>query len=415
MAFTFRQYRKPATASIAACLLLTATIVTLFHQPKANAAGTASFSISPSSGAYSVGSTINATVSEDSGSTAVNSVEADINYDASKLKVLNISLGTAFPTCIVAPSASGGLISIPCGNTANKSTGSQQIATISFQVLVSSGSTSLTFANSSDIIDPGDQANNVPLQHVWNSNTAGATYTFKAATTSTPSTPPASGSSSLTTSSGHTSTQTSGGGSTKPSVSATPSASASSSAPTLTTPDTGKSLKPNTYLVSVIVKDTHGKPIEGATVKLEDGQTTQTSKSGSADFFSVSAGSHTATVTYKSKTVQQEFTVDSAAQTPNQSLTSVNVKLSASHSALIPIIYGVAAAIILGIASWVVILPQRNRFKPAITAAPINPKSVVVGNMQSPAPSNTPPTGTVITPTQPTDNNTNKSSGGPTA
>lgn len=131
----------------------------------ASAAGSASLALSPS-GSRVVGGTFSVTVVESSGSTAVNGVEADLNYDSSKLQFLSKSCGGAFE--VTAPS---GAANLGCATITAK-TGTQVAGIVSFRVLAA-GAGTVSFAPSSQITASDGQGTNV-----WNGDTSGTSYSF---------------------------------------------------------------------------------------------------------------------------------------------------------------------------------------------------------------------------------------------
>src|SRR6185369_10260936 len=92
----------------------------------AHAAGSASLNFAAGS-SRTVGSTFTVSVVENSGATEVNGVQADVNYDASKLQLIGKSCG-AFE--IAAPSSGANLV---CATLSPK-TNSQTVGTLSFKI-----------------------------------------------------------------------------------------------------------------------------------------------------------------------------------------------------------------------------------------------------------------------------------------
>ncbi len=120
--------------------------------------GTASLSASPSSGSYNVGETFTVTIRETS-SGPVAGVQSDLRYDQAKLQCLGVdAAGSAFVQQYQ-NSCGGGAISIARTTQGTTVTGSQKIASVTFKALAGSGTTKLTFAGSSEILD--DSVNNV--------------------------------------------------------------------------------------------------------------------------------------------------------------------------------------------------------------------------------------------------------------
>ncbi len=117
-----------------------------------NAAGpSATMSLTPASGSYANGATITVTIYEDSGANAVNGVQANLTYPASKLQYVSSSnsTSTAFPTSLQ-NTGGGGTVQIAAGNLSASSTGSQLVATVTFTA-IATGSASIAFDNGSAV------------------------------------------------------------------------------------------------------------------------------------------------------------------------------------------------------------------------------------------------------------------------
>jgi hypothetical protein len=131
----------------------------------ASAAGAASLNVSPNGSRY-VGGTFSAVVTENSGATAVNGVEADLVYDTSKLQFLGKSCSGSFEV-----SAPSGGSNLACATVSPKS-GVQTVGTFSFKVLAP-GTATMSFASSSQITAADGQGTNV-----WNGAPAAAAVGF---------------------------------------------------------------------------------------------------------------------------------------------------------------------------------------------------------------------------------------------
>lgn len=134
--------------------------------PAAHAAGSASLGLSPAGGSHAIGSTFSVSVYENSGGTAVNGAEADLNFNSSQLELLGKSCGSAFE--ITAPAGGN---SLTCATVTPKS-GSQVVGTVSFKALAA-GSAGVNFAPSSQITAADGSGTNV-----WNGDTSGASFSF---------------------------------------------------------------------------------------------------------------------------------------------------------------------------------------------------------------------------------------------
>lgn len=147
---------KNILRSLAASIVAVAALAAPIYATSGN--GTASLSLSPSAGSYQVGNTFTVTVRETS-SGPVAGVQADFHYDSSKLQCLGVDAsGSAFAQQYQ-NSCGGGMVNIARTVQGTTVTGTQKIASVSFKVLAGSGSTALTAAGSSEILD--DSVNNV--------------------------------------------------------------------------------------------------------------------------------------------------------------------------------------------------------------------------------------------------------------
>jgi hypothetical protein len=136
---------------------------------RAYAAGSASFSLSPTGSTYNVNSSFSIVISETS-TDPVNVVTADLTYDASQLQFLGVDANGSDFGGEVSSTGGGGSVSIsryvtPAGGNV---TGTKRIATVNFKALAGSGSTAVSFAGSSKIASNGS--------NVWNGDTTGGSY-----------------------------------------------------------------------------------------------------------------------------------------------------------------------------------------------------------------------------------------------
>jgi hypothetical protein len=160
------------------------------------AAGSATFSLSPSTGSYDINTNFTVTIYENSSAETVNAVQADLSYDASKLEFVSINTsGSAFEVP-AAGSGGGGSITIQRGKIGTL-TGSQIVGSVTFKVLVGTGSTAVTFANSAQIVRSTDSTD------IWDHDPTGGTYTLTGAALPAQ---PVSGSTSSSSTTGSTTT-----------------------------------------------------------------------------------------------------------------------------------------------------------------------------------------------------------------
>jgi hypothetical protein len=289
----------------------------------AQAAGTATLTLSPPSASYPVNTNFTLTVNENSGSQAVSSVEANVTYDASKLQFVSLSTANSpFPNCFQA-SGGNGSVTISCAYFEGTVTGNQPVGTITFKALAGSGTTSINFRADSAVV--AQDATNI-----WNNSTTGGTYTL--------TTPSSGGSTSTTPTGGSTTTTPSTGTkvSTKPvsdySAAAPQAQTANPATPVPVEESTSKG-QFNGYLVAIKVVDADGKPVKDAKVTMAD-KTATTDGSGVASFSGVAAGKHDISVASKEGEIKSSIDVTKdGTPTDVQQLT---VKLKAKETKTSP-------------------------------------------------------------------------------
>lgn len=155
--------------------LAIATLIGGAFSGDAYAAGSASYSLIPSSGSYSQNSSFTVQVHENGSN--VNTVTTKLTYDASKLSCTGVGGSSAFPQTITAACGSGTVtISRYIGPYDNPTTvsGDQIVGSVSFTVIASSGTAAISFAAGSIIAD------GITSGGLWNGSTTGGTYTLTA-------------------------------------------------------------------------------------------------------------------------------------------------------------------------------------------------------------------------------------------
>ncbi|HEY4963593.1 MAG TPA: cohesin domain-containing protein [Candidatus Saccharimonadales bacterium] len=298
-------------AFVAVFLIVTASVGAVkYIIPSAYAAGGDQFYISPSSGSYQNGNNFTVTVTESS-TDPINSLQANVNFDVSKLQFVSISSGSAAGspfTNVNQATVSGSQVQIGESVQPGTQTGQHNVATITFKVLGGGNtSTVLSFDPSSGMFDP------VSSQAVWGGSTTGATFTLASAPAPicpagdsgtypncvAPTPPPTTGGGSVSTGGGSTSnsgstkpaTSTGGNTSSSPSVAtpnnqlSTSSTNSSSSAPS--SGNANNTAATNTTAgsqeISVKVVNADNKPVVDATVTLNN-LTSKTNTYGIATF-----------------------------------------------------------------------------------------------------------------------------------
>ncbi len=301
------------------------------------AAGSAQLSLSPASGSYEINNTLKVTINSTS-TDAINAVQADLNYDASKLELLSIDKSISDFTLACYVSGGSGSVKVGCADSATL-TGTKIVASVSFKVLAGSGTTSITFAPGNALVRPSD------AQNVWNGNTSAGTYTL----TSPP--PPATTTTTTTTTTTPAPTQTP-----KP----TPkSPQPSSPSPTPSEPDTTVPAATEIpgYLVAVKIIDKDGKPIIGKTVYLGS-QLAVSDDSGVASFVNVKPGSYKITEDKDGKgKVLGDVTVNDTPSDPN-GVQQFEIKPPAKSKILV---YVIPAGIFIGLI--ILLLVSRSAFE----------------------------------------------------
>jgi hypothetical protein len=110
------------------------------------------------SGTLAAGSTLTVTIHENSGTTAVNAVQANLSYPTDKLKFVSAN-GNSGAFAIAAPTSGGnGKVAIARGST-TPLTGDKAVATVTFTVLPVSGNSSVSFATGTALVTASDHRN----------------------------------------------------------------------------------------------------------------------------------------------------------------------------------------------------------------------------------------------------------------
>lgn len=100
--------------------------------------------LTPSQGTYNVGDSVVVTIREDSLTTAVNSVQADLIYPTAQLQYVSTSTTGSNFTTTVSNSGGGGTVQLSMGILGGSVTGDQFLAQVTFSV-VGSGAAAVTF------------------------------------------------------------------------------------------------------------------------------------------------------------------------------------------------------------------------------------------------------------------------------
>ena len=175
---SFSNGGRRLNALIAAVVVIAVGVVgTVLLATKA--AGVGTLTLTPATGNISLGSNVTVTITENSSTTAVNAIEADLTYDQTKLEFVSIDTSTSPFNGLVARATGGNGTVFLADGTTTPTTGSQIVGTVTFKA-IGTGSTTIAFAASSGI---AESTNNTDIL----GTTTGATYTI--ADTTAPSVP----------------------------------------------------------------------------------------------------------------------------------------------------------------------------------------------------------------------------------
>lgn len=137
--------------------------------------------LAPSSGTYTVGSTLSVAVRENGEGTAINSTQVGLDYSSSNLQFSSIDgTGSAFASDVSPATQNAGEVIISRFSTSNSYTTDELIATVNFTV-TAAGTATMTFTSScqtsanSDCTGLGSSGNSVAI------TTTGGSYTLQAA------------------------------------------------------------------------------------------------------------------------------------------------------------------------------------------------------------------------------------------
>ncbi len=149
MAHKFRKNKQQLFIQFMSLFLIVGSVGAIGVQllyPSHAATGSGTLSLSPASGTVQAGTVINLTITENSGTTTVTSVQADLTFSSSSLQYNGVSAsGSQFNDVAPPPTTGNGTVSIFRSNGAGV-TGSQNFATVNFTVLKTG---TVAFANTS--------------------------------------------------------------------------------------------------------------------------------------------------------------------------------------------------------------------------------------------------------------------------
>ncbi len=162
--------------SLATFVVLLVSVLGVKLLMASHAATGATLSLTSTAATVAPGSTLSVTMKEDSGTDPVNSVQASLNYDATQLQYVSMTEGTSFPTIAANSTSTAGVIRVGRA-TSTPVTGVNNIVTLNFKVLASSGSIGLTYdKNFSFVVRSTDNTDILAL-------TTGANFTVSGTST----------------------------------------------------------------------------------------------------------------------------------------------------------------------------------------------------------------------------------------
>jgi chitodextrinase len=177
-----RPDQRKLVITLALLIAIPAALVSIHFKPFIFASGSGTLSLSPATSNIGLGNNFTVSVYENSGSTAVNAVEADLTFPTTKLQFVNVD----------ASSSAFGVEAASAGNNTNGTvtlargvsngatvTGNQLVAVVTFEA-AGTGSAAINFANSSAIVEAAGNTN------ILGSETGG---TYSIADTTPPSVP----------------------------------------------------------------------------------------------------------------------------------------------------------------------------------------------------------------------------------
>ncbi len=111
--------------------------------------------LTPASGGYSNGATVSVTVKENSYSTQVNAVQANLTYPTGQLQFQSINTSSSAFTTTLQSTGGSGSVQIGVGSLGNSVTGDAIVAVVTFTV-IGTGFAQIQFAAGSGIAQTSD-------------------------------------------------------------------------------------------------------------------------------------------------------------------------------------------------------------------------------------------------------------------
>jgi len=164
--FDFSKVPKPI--AVVAVFFIFA-VVGSYLLAASHAAGTSTLTLTPGNQNVSLGASFTITIVENSGTTSVNAVQANLTYDQTKFQFVSIDTSTSPFTLVAQSSGGNGVVNI-ANATSTPVTGSQTVAKVTFTA-IGLGATPISFAAGSGIADSTTNTDTL-------GTATGATYTI---------------------------------------------------------------------------------------------------------------------------------------------------------------------------------------------------------------------------------------------
>ncbi|HPW48190.1 hypothetical protein KBB76_01095 [Candidatus Saccharibacteria bacterium] len=377
----------------------------------AQQAARARFSIEPHSGSFVVGNTINLSIYEECSQSGVNTLQANVIYDTSRLQFISASS----PLALVPPENTAGRVPLAVYQIGGLSAGKHHVATVAFRA-VAAGTTTISFGSDSAIIMPVGE--NLILTQVWDGNTTGATFTLTSPTSSSPpptSSTPVTGSTPAkpTAPSSVPSPSKPAGGSPSTGGNAGRSAPQPSQQPTAspssTTSPAVAGLAENVSLVAVKIFGEGGKLLPGIKVTINN-QTVLTDASGIASFVGLKPGTYKVKAIINGKEIEKFINVKGVSTVSGVQEFSIGQKTPTPYTKIVVLSVALVAMFIIVIFIIRKVLSKNNDYTGGITSGIITSSSsgqaVTTGesettlNQQPTPPDSGDTVGKIIGPTQ---------------
>lgn len=113
--------------------------------------------ITPATGSYTNGSTVTITIRENSGSTQVNAVQANLSYPTARLQFQSISTSSSAFTTTLQNTGGSGTVQIGVGILGSSVTGDAIVATVTFTA-IGAGAAAVQFTAGSGIAATSDSS-----------------------------------------------------------------------------------------------------------------------------------------------------------------------------------------------------------------------------------------------------------------